>query len=224
MDEYYAETLAARRLKRCYDIAPPRVQQYLESEIQYVLNHVENNHYVLELGCGYGRVLQPLSKKASRVVGIDTSFSSLVLAEELIGIDSRIELVLGDAAQTGFATHAFDVVVCIQNGISAFKRDPKELVRESMRITRSGGVCLFSSYSEKFWPDRLDWFTQQAAEGLLGEIDLNKTGSGRIVCKDGFTASTYSPIDFETLCRKLDVVSDIVEIDESSIFSRIHVR
>ncbi|MGY5853666.1 MAG: class I SAM-dependent methyltransferase, partial [Candidatus Thorarchaeota archaeon] len=98
MDDYYTETLAARRLKRCYDIAPLRVQQYLESEIQYVLDHVEKNHSVLELGCGYGRVLQPLSEKAIRVVGIDTSFSSLVLAKELIGLDPRIDLVQGDAA------------------------------------------------------------------------------------------------------------------------------
>ncbi len=223
MDDYYTETLAARRLKRCYDIARPRVQQYLESEIQYVLDHVEKNHSVLELGCGYGRVLQPLSEKAIRVVGIDTSFSSLVLAKELIGLDPRIDLVQGDAAHTGFAPHAFDVVVCIQNGISAFKRDPEKLVRECMRITRNGGVCLFSSYSEKFWDDRLDWFSQQAAEGLLGEIDWKKTGSGRIECKDGFTASTYNPSDFESLCEGLGIVSDIVEIDGSSIFCSIHI-
>ncbi|MGD2109726.1 MAG: hypothetical protein PVI86_10070, partial [Phycisphaerae bacterium] len=37
---YYAERLSAERLKRCYDIAPPRIQQYLDAEIRHVLGKV----------------------------------------------------------------------------------------------------------------------------------------------------------------------------------------
>ncbi len=38
--DYYSQRLSARRLKRVYDIAPLRVQQYLEAEIGHVLKHV----------------------------------------------------------------------------------------------------------------------------------------------------------------------------------------
>ncbi len=32
MGSYYAENLSAHRLKRVYDLAPPRVRQYLDAE------------------------------------------------------------------------------------------------------------------------------------------------------------------------------------------------
>jgi cyclopropane fatty-acyl-phospholipid synthase-like methyltransferase len=52
---YYAEKLSAKRLQRCYEIASPRVQQYLEAEIEHVIGHLKPTDTVLELGCGYGR-------------------------------------------------------------------------------------------------------------------------------------------------------------------------
>ena len=51
-----------------------------------------------------------------------------------------------DAAALGFRDRVFDVVVCIQNGISAFKVDRRALIAEAIRVTRPGGSVLFSSY------------------------------------------------------------------------------
>ncbi len=221
MDRYYTDTLSAQKLKRCYEIAPPRVNQYLKAEIQYVLKHIEKSHRVIELGCGYGRVLKPMEDYSSFVVGLDTSLSSLMLAQEVYRERSRIGFIQQDAVQTGFQDGTFDIAVCIQNGISAFKRNPVQLVKESMRITRDGGICLFSSYSEKFWEDRLEWFVLQANEGLLGEIDWDQTKDGNIVCKDGFTATTYSPQMFRTICEEIGVEFTISEIDDSSLFCTV---
>jgi len=81
--KYYAEKLSAERLLRVYEIASPRVRQYLEAEIRFVLDHVSAGDRVLELGCGCGRVLEPLSQKASAIFGIDNSQASLAFAETL---------------------------------------------------------------------------------------------------------------------------------------------
>ncbi|MBW1983064.1 MAG: class I SAM-dependent methyltransferase, partial [Deltaproteobacteria bacterium] len=80
MADYYARKLSARRLQLVYDIAPARVKRYLQAEIDFVLARIAAWHVVLELGCGYGRVLQPLAQKAKSVCGIDTSRESLQLA------------------------------------------------------------------------------------------------------------------------------------------------
>ena len=224
MSGYYTEKLSAERLKRCYKIAPPRIKQYLEAEIEYVLNKLKATDIVLELGCGYGRILQRLLGKSEKVVGIDTSYASLLMAREYLGNISSCYLIEMDAAEFGFRKNSFDAVVCIQNGISAFAVNQRKLLEESVRVIRPGGIALFSSYSEHFWKDRLDWFRLQAKQGLLGEIDEAATGKGVIVCKDGFKASTVGPDDFAALSSGLPVFSKITEVDRSSIFCEIRVE
>ncbi len=179
---------------------------------------------VLELGCGYGRVMLPLAAKARRVVGIDTSAASLQLGRELLRELPNCEFHLMDAAAPEFADRSFDVVACLQNGVSAFRVDPHVLVRESIRVTRPGGRVLLSSYSDKFWPHRLEWFQLQADHGLLGELDHAATRDGVIVCKDGFRAGTISPEQFLALTEGFGAQQRTIhEVDESSIFCEIVV-
>jgi hypothetical protein len=120
-----------------------------------------------------------------------------------------------------YTLNSFDGVICIQNGISAIHVDQKDLIQESIRVTKPCGLVLFSTYSEKFWDDRLHWFQLQADAGLLGEIDYEKTGDGVIICKDGFKATTVSPEQFLKLISGMNVQATIVEVDESSIFCEI---
>ena len=219
---YYSKRLAAERLRKVYEIASPRARQYLDAEIDFVLQRIQPGDKLLELGCGYGRVLTRLAAAAGKVFGIDTSLASLMLASQAPAAGS-FRLALMNAVQTGFKNSSFDVTICIQNGISAFKVDQRALLAEAVRVTRAGGKVLFSSYSESFWPHRLDWFRAQADCGLLGEIDEAATGNGVIVCKDGFTATTAGPEDFRALAADIGLAADIVTVDDSSVFCTITV-
>lgn len=219
---YYKEKLAALRLKQVYDIAPERVRQYLKAEVDHVMDKIKPGDLVLELGCGYGRIIPSLVKKAGFVVGIDNSLDSLRMGREFLADINNCCLLLTDAARPAFQNGVFDVVVCIQNGISAFHVDRAALIRESIRICKPGGIILFSSYSDRFWEERLKWFHMQEDAGLLGEIDKEKTGNGVIVCKDGFTATTIGREQFQELTAGSDVNTRIIEVDESSLFCEIY--
>ena len=221
--EYYSNKLFALKLKRAYEMASPRIQQYLEAEIQHVLSYIKPSDIVLELGCGYGRVLRRLSEKASRVVGIDIAENSLSYAKQYLSEYSNIELQFMTARNLTFEENSFDVVLGIQNAISAMKINPIHLINEALKVVKNNGTIIFSSYSEKIWEERLDWFVQQSKEGLLGEIDFKKTGNGSIVCKDGFKAKTHTINDFNTITRNLNLKANIYEVDESSIFCVIDV-
>jgi 2-polyprenyl-6-hydroxyphenyl methylase/3-demethylubiquinone-9 3-methyltransferase len=218
MNQYYTGTLSAGNLERCYEIAPPRILQYFDAEIDFVASSLDHSDRVLEMGCGYGRVLPRLQKVTSNVVGVDTSLGSLLYGRTMFLESPSIQLAQMDAGITAIQDDSFDVVVCIQNGISAFKVDPIVLVGESLRIAIRGGKCLFSTYSDKIWEERLRWFQLQAEEKLLGEIDWNKTKKGTIVCEDGFVATTFSEDDFLRIASKLEVSSEIIEVDSSSLF------
>ncbi|MBC8204583.1 class I SAM-dependent methyltransferase [bacterium] len=218
---YYSEKLSADKLKRVYDLASPRVVQYLRAEAEYILRKVNTGDRIIELGCGYGRVLPDFIDKAGMVIGIDTSYSNIAMGNAILKECNDCHLLLMDAALTGFKTGAFDMVFCIQNGISAFKVDQKKLIHEAFRLIKPGGTALFSSYSDKFWNHRLQWFQTQSEAGLLGGIDYAKTKDGVIVCKDGFQASTIRRDDFNRLTMGLVAEVKIEEVDESSLFYEI---
>jgi 2-polyprenyl-6-hydroxyphenyl methylase/3-demethylubiquinone-9 3-methyltransferase len=113
--------------------------------------------------------------------------------------------------------------VCVQNGICAFGIDQELLLRQALRVTRPGGRVLFSTYSKRFWRERLQWFEAQAAAGLVGAIDHDKTANGTIVCMDGFQTGMVTPGGLRSLGERLGVDPEVTEVDESSVFCEIVV-
>jgi SAM-dependent methyltransferase len=221
MKNYYDNNLSAERLQLVYQLAPPRVQQYLEAEIASVIERISPLDAVLELGCGYGRVLERLAGKAKLAVGIDTSEASLRVAAKDFKSIRNIRLLQMNAAMLAFADKSFDLVICVQNGISAFHLDPRGWIGESVRVAKPGGLVLVSSYSAKFWKDRLEWFRIQSEHGLVGKIDWDATREGEIVCKDGFRGTTYTADRFVSIVSELGRSCTITEVDESSLFCEI---
>jgi len=224
MENYYSEKLNSNKLMRCYEVAPDRVKQFLEEETGFVLKRIGENDIVLDLGCGYGRVSTRLIEKAKQVVGIDISEENIRLAKEQNNCSRPVDYFVMDASDLKFPNNFFDVTICIQNGISAFKIDPVQLISEALRVTRKNGIVLVSSYSELFWNERLKWFKVQADEGLIGEIDNNLTKEGIIVCKDGFKAVTFTKNDFIELAASFNVEVKIFEVDNSSVFCEMKKR
>ena len=224
MRNYYSEFLNANKLQKCYEIAPPRVKQFLKAEIDFVLKEVNHTDTVLDLGCGYGRVAIELLKKAKKVIGIDISKKNIELAKKIIWNNENCEFFVMNAIDLKFSDNYFDTVICIQNGISAFKVEPSKLFKEAIRVTKKGGTVLFSSYSEKFWKNRFEWFQIQSEYNLIGEIDYDLTKNGIIICKDGFKAITYSKQEFYKLASNFNVKTSIYEIDNSSIFCKMQVN
>jgi len=218
---YYREKLAASKLIRCYEIASPRIKQYLNAEIEYAISNLKNAGLVLELGCGYGRVMKEVSPFVAWIIGNDISKESLKLASSYMEDCQNHTVFLMDASQLAFRSYTFDAVFCIQNGISAFGVDKKRLIAESIRVTKDNGVILFSSYSPKIWDARLEWFRIQSQLDLIGQIDEEKTYVGTIMCKDGFKATTVGSNQFVELYEELGLKASIIEVDESSIFCKV---
>lgn len=224
MKNYYSDLLNSNKLQKCYEIAPERVKRFLSAEIDFVLKVVNQTDVVLDLGCGYGRVSIELIKKGIKVVGIDISKNNIDLAKKIVGNKENSEFYSMNAIDLKFTDNFFDTVICVQNGISAFNVDPRKLIKESIRVTKKGGIVLFSTYSEKFWEKRLEWFQIQSDHRLIGEIDWKLTKNGVIVCKDGLRAITYSGEKLLELTSEFNVQASIHEIDNSSLFCKMKVK
>ena len=218
MSDYYEDRLSAERLRECYEIAPPRIRRYLNAETGFVSKRIHGSRRVLELGCGYGRAMKPVVVHVKLAVGCDTSRRSLRFAKSYLHSHRSIGLVCANASYLPFRPGIFDAVFCIQNGISAFGVNRRQLVAEAIRVTKDRGQILFSSYSQRIWEERLAWFRAQSKAGLVGKIDEAATGHGTIVCKDGFRATTVSRAEFKRLFSDAGENPRIEEIDDSSLF------
>lgn len=206
MTGYYAKKLSGARLSEVYNTSVERVRRYLDQEIEFVRRRLRGVERVLELGAGYGRIMKRIAPFAHSVVGIDISADSVARGREYLKNLPNCTLLEGDVHGMEY-DGGFNMVLCLQNGLSAIQGDPADTVERSLRAIVPGGEAFFSTYAPGFWEWRLAWFREQAEKGLIGELDMERTVSGRIVCKDGFTATTFSEDDLVTLEKRPAVPS-----------------
>ncbi|CVK19132.1 class I SAM-dependent methyltransferase [Sporomusa sphaeroides] len=216
-ENYYAQSLNAQKLYQVYETEYSRVRQYLAAEINFVRNYLQGTERVLELGAGYGRIVKELAPSCQSIVGIDISKDNVDFGKEYLNDTPNAHLMVMDAHNLQFQ-ELFDVVLCLQNALSAMKVVPVEFIKKVMDLLPNGGRAFFSSYSAKFWDHRLTWFQEQSEKGLLGKIDTVKTKDGIIICEDGFRATTHSPEDMDRFGKASGFVYEVTEVDESSIF------
>jgi SAM-dependent methyltransferase len=100
---------------------------------------------VLELGCGTGRLLMPLSRAGVPVVGVDRSTAMLARAvarRRRLPIDRRPAVVRGDIRALPFPARSFRCVIApygmLQSVIS--DDDLESTLAEASRVLRPGGV------------------------------------------------------------------------------------
>jgi len=62
---YYVKKLSGIRLEKVYKLANIRVQCYLKAEIDLIASMLEPGLGILELGCGYGRVLSAFAPRVA---------------------------------------------------------------------------------------------------------------------------------------------------------------
>jgi ubiquinone/menaquinone biosynthesis C-methylase UbiE len=112
---------------------------------------------VLDLGCGNGRHIIELAKRASLVVGIDLSKRLVKIAKgkaRKLGLAHKAMLVVGDALFLPFRKASFDVVACIAvvHHIPT-KGLRHKAVSEMAGTLKSGGLCLVTAWYR--WEKRL---------------------------------------------------------------------
>jgi ubiquinone/menaquinone biosynthesis C-methylase UbiE len=103
----------------------------------------ENDFLVYDLGCGLAAPCRSFINKypAKKVKGITIVEWQIKKAGELnkaAGINSEIELVLGDYTQTGFAANSADGVYALESSCHCNELDKADFIKEMLRILKPG--------------------------------------------------------------------------------------
>ena len=122
---------------------------------------------VLDLGCGYGRILIPIAQRSAwHVTGLDIRFASLQQAQRAWTVNrsgGAVTLVQGDMRAQPFQ-ETFDAVLSIFSSFGYFdtEEDDRAVLQEAARVIRPGGMLLLDTlhrdyvirqYRERDWWD-----------------------------------------------------------------------
>jgi len=222
MSNYYADTLNAHNLFRVYDTKIPRIKQYLSAEIDFVRNKLSRTDKVLEVAAGYGRIMRELAPYCLTITGIDISEENVAFSKDYLNDCKNSQMLVMDAKNIQLHKK-FDVILCLQNTLSAMRASAED-IDSILSLLEPDGTAYISTYSQFFWDWRIKWFEEQASKACLGEIDYEKTKDGVIVCKDGFRATTQSEEELVSIGERSGLSYEIVEVDKSSVFLILRLK
>ena len=142
---------------------------------------------LLDLGTGTGRMLELLSPRAARAVGVDQSAAMLALARARIDEAGlrNVSLRQGDIYAAPVERNAYDLVVIHQ--VLHFLDDPSRALGEAARALAPGGrlaLVDFDAHDQEFLRDefahRRLGFAVHEVEGYLADAGLANIRSERV--------------------------------------------
>ena len=141
---------------------------------------------VLEVGCGYGKLLRALRHRLDvPLVGIDFSVTQLQQAKHFLGAQKNIELVLSRGEHLPFPDKSFDLVVTsaviLHNPPVVAERIRREIVRVARRCAAHNEETN-RSYN-RFGYDTVAWYRQaRMAVAESGPIPMDPDSSASQFC------------------------------------------
>ncbi len=85
-------------------------QNQTEKQVKFLKNHLEQSMIVLDVACGTGRHIIPLSQQGYRMVGLDVSLNLLRIAKQR---SKETQLVRGDMRFLPFKAEAFGAAISV---------------------------------------------------------------------------------------------------------------
>jgi len=121
------------------DIYEP-IQSVISKSLVDLIERLDSNSLVLDIGCGPGRVLGVLARRGVKCVGLDRSRVSIGLAAKRYGSPG----VVGDNLRLPFADACADVVV--SDGVIHHTEDPQVAFAENCRVLKVSGRMYLAVY------------------------------------------------------------------------------
>ena len=111
---------------------------FTKIKAEYIKKFISHS-YVLEVGCGNGKLLNLLPKE-NTFVGLDISHIALKEAKKEIS-DKNISLLLGDALHLKFKDNSFDLVL-VDGLVEHYTEKIEKLIKETYRVIKKGGYLI----------------------------------------------------------------------------------
>jgi len=191
---------------------PKEIQEFLDSEI-LCINKLKPTRAILEVGCGYGRLLKILANKGENVIGIDFSKKLLDKAKKSLSDYRNVDLMLMNAKALKFPDKFFDYTLCLDATFGNMPGIELDVLQEMKRVTKENGKIFISVFSEKAKNAQIKNYCRL---GLTDIHDVNNT----IITKEGFCSRRFFKKEIRELFNKVGLsvkISSICSINYLAI-------
>ncbi|MBW2964575.1 class I SAM-dependent methyltransferase [Candidatus Woesearchaeota archaeon] len=135
--------------ERAISLPSPALKNLLDAEVEFLKRMIEPGRSVLEVGCGFGRLLIGICDRCRIVAGIDFSRSLLDKARQQLSIFNNTSLHEMDASSLSFSDESFRYTICMENTFGNMPGMELRVLSEMKRVTKKGGMIILSVFSEK---------------------------------------------------------------------------
>lgn len=104
---------------------------------------IQEDDFVLEIGCGQGDLTEKLSNEYKRVIAFDISSVGVKKARERVDMNCNCDFLICDAIKLPFSSHLFDVVIFSE--VLEHVIDQKMCIQEIYRIIKPGGCLMLTT-------------------------------------------------------------------------------
>lgn len=152
-------------------------KNHTEHQIQFLKNNLNKKGLILDLACGTGRHLIPLSADGYKLLGVDSSSKLLRIAKQRC---PRIDVIRVDLRSLPFKKEVFEAIISMDTSVGYLptETDDRKSMIELNRTLVKGGtffVDVFNikqlkhKYGKKGQIDRLNWFGIQVLLKICGK-------------------------------------------------------
>lgn len=150
---------------------PQEIQQFLDGESTFLEKQIPPAQIILEIGCGYGRLVRILSKNALSVAGVDFSKRALSEAAQYLRQIQNAKIFYMHAEKMTFPANTFDYVLCMDATFGNMPNLEESVLREMNRVCKPAGKIIVSVFSETAAKAQIQNYTR------LGLSDVSDTGT-----------------------------------------------
>lgn len=170
---------------------PPILLEAAKQELDYI-DQMQSGKDLLEIGCGYGRLLHAFAPKMHHVVGIDFSKSLTNQAQQTFANQRNVQVYQMDATQLGIRDNAFDYVVCMGGTFGNMPNIEEQVLQEMIRVVKPHGQVILNVFNENATA------AQHANYKRLGLTDITDVGN-ITTTKEGLYSRRFTQNDLEGL-------------------------
>lgn len=203
----------------------------VEREVSFLERQLPRDSFprVLDLCCGPGRHLAPLSARGYKVCGLDRDAAALASARSLtLTAKESPSLVRGDMRSLPYRDGSFDAVICLWQSFGHFDAAGNlAVLAEMQRVLRPAGRIVLDLYHRDFHASRegvremergaTHIIETRRMDGQRLHVQLKYRSHGSEEVSDEFEWQLYRPTDLAELALSIGLTTHVVcaNFDES---------